>query len=395
MSRRIFVISALLVVTYLGVFAQERSNDGKYPVLNVSRFMDSSNHWYTINDQDKVIHSLEGHPQYARNEITKIADNILLFQKDNGGWAKNYDMLAIMSDKQIDSIRSVKQVLNTTFDNGTTYSQISYLAEVYSITKEEKYKTAFLKGLDFLFASQYKNGGWPQFYPQMKDYARYITFNDGAMIGVMLILKSIIDNKPEYSFVDELMRTKVKVSFNEGIECILKCQIKENGKLYAWCQQHDEKNFKPRWARTFEPPCICNGESCGIVELLMSIKNPNKEIIGSIQSAVKWFEESKIYNTRVETVQAPQTKFIYQTNSIDCVVIHDTNAVPIWTRFYELKTHKPLFCDRGYKMYYSLDRVSRERRSGYKYYIDDPQKILNMYPDWQKQWAPDQNILAK
>ncbi len=373
--------------------AQGKADAKQFLSLDISRFYDSSHHWYDITDQDKVIHARENHPKYKTDEITKIADNILLFQKSNGGWPKNYDMLAVLTDQQKDSVAKARNILNTTFDNGTTHSQLTYLAEVYSITKDEKYKVAFLKGLDFIFTAQYPNGGWPQFYPQMRGYARHITFNDGAMIGVMDLLKNILDGKPDYSFVDQSYREKTKKAFDKGVDCILKCQIKEKGKLLAWCQQHDEKNYKPVWARTFEPPSICNGESCGIVEMLMSIDNPSKEIINSIQGAVKWFEDSKILNTRLETIKAPREKFLYQTNSIDRVAVHDTTAPPIWTRFYELKTHRPLFCDRGRKIYYSLDKVSRERRSGYMYYISDPQKVLDMYPAWQKKWAPENNVL--
>ena len=77
-----------------------------------------------------------------------------------------------------------------------------------------------------------------------------------------------------------------------------KNQIVEDGVLKVWCQQHDENTLLPTWARTFEPPCIGNDESAPIVLLLMSIDNPSDEIIAAVQGAVKWYDDSKILNTR-------------------------------------------------------------------------------------------------
>jgi PelA/Pel-15E family pectate lyase len=163
-------------------------------------------------------------------------------------------------------------------------------------------------------------------------------------------------------------------------------QIVDNGKLTVWCQQHDEITLQPAWARAFEPPSICNGESASVVLFLMSIDQPDRKIIESVQSAVKWFQDSKIYNTRVETVKAPAEKSKYKSYSSDRVVVADSLAPPIWTRYYELGTEKPLFCDRNSKLLYSLAEVSRERRNGYAWYTYAPQEVLDKYPEWQKKW---------
>jgi len=61
----------------------------------------------------------------------------------------------------------------------------------------------------------------------------------------------------------------------KGIECILKCQIVVDGKKQAWCAQHDEKNFAPADARTYEKASLSGSESVGIVDFLMQIENPS------------------------------------------------------------------------------------------------------------------------
>ncbi len=368
-------------------FAQKDTQPKKYTEVDPQPFADNAGHWYSIADKHNMINALPGKPRYKPSDITSIADNILLFQKENGGWPKNYDVFAILSNEQKDSVLAGKSATNTTYDNGSTYNQIVVLANVYTATGEEKYKTAALKGFDFVLKSQYKNGGWPQYYPIEKDnYSSHITFNDGALEGIINLLKDVKEGKPEYAFLDKEHRDKIVAAYNKAIPCILKMQINDGGKPTAWCQQHDEVTLQPTWARKFEPPSICNGESSGVVLFLMSLQNPSKEVIASVQNAVAWFKQSEMLNTRVKTIPADRMETPYRISTTDRVVVTDSTAPPIWTRYYELKTHRPLFCNRDSKVVYSLAEVDRERRDGYAWYTYAPQKVLDKYPEWQKKW---------
>lgn len=242
---------------------------------------------------------------------------------------------------------AAKSATNTTFDNGSTYTQIAVLADVYTATSDEKYKTAALKGLDFIIKAQYKNGGWPQYYPIEKDnYSSHITFNDGAFEGIISLLKNIKDGRPEYTFLDKERRNKLMAAYDKALTCILKTQINDAGKPTAWCQQYDEITLQPAWARKFEPPGICNGESADIVMFLMGLQNSSKEVIASVQNAVAWFKESEILATRVQTIAAKRMVTPFRISTTDKIVVTDSAAPPIWTRYYELKTHRPIFCNR-------------------------------------------------
>jgi len=389
--RSLFILLSLLLIV---LYTHAQYNN--HVAISMEPFGDSMRHWYGIHDDGNIIQPKQNQARYTETEITKIADNILLYQRNNGGWPKNYDMQAILLPEQVDSLVQTKNQTHTTFDNSTTYTHIEYLAKAYSLTYIEKYKDACIKGISFVLDAQYANGGWPQYFPIEKgNYSRRITFNDGAYIGTMEMLKKIVDGDPNFTFIGNNLRENVKVAYEKGLECILKMQIVDNGRLTVWCQQHDEITLQPAWARAFEPPSICNGESASVVLFLMSIKKPDQKIINSIQAAVKWFQDSKILNTRIETVKAPAEKSQYRTYSSDRVVVVDPLAPPIWTRYYELGTHKPLFCDRNSKFLYSMAEVSRERRVGYAWYTYAPKEVLDKYPEWQKKWSPEQNVLTQ
>ncbi len=352
--------------------------------FDVSGFLDSAHHWKDITDHNQAFLPVRDQKYYKPNQIKEIADNILLYQQKNGGWPKNYDMLAILTPEQKAILKKGRDSSHTSFDNGATYSQVEYLAKAYSKLKDEKYKQACLKGIDFILKAQYSNGGWPQFYPDTSGYRKYITFNDDAMVGIMNVLHHIVQNKPYYSFIDKDVHEKVNEAFNRGINCILKCQIKEDGKLTVWCQQHDNIDFHPCGARTFELPSKCGEESTGITLLLMSIEHPNKEIINSVRSAVDWFKNSEIHGIKVERIKAPKVVFKYRTSVTDKKVVKDPAAPPIWARFYTLKGNKPFFTDRNSVPVYSLSEVGRERRDGYTWYTYEPQKVLDEFPAWNE-----------
>ena len=107
----IFVLILLQTVSH----AQD-TDAPKAPMIDVSIFSDAAHHWYDIKEKGAVILPRPGHPQYKPSAITAIADNILLYQKDNGGWPKNYDMQAVLTPEQADSLLKARYATNTTFD---------------------------------------------------------------------------------------------------------------------------------------------------------------------------------------------------------------------------------------------------------------------------------------
>lgn len=301
---------------------------------------------------------------YSGNEAVRIAENVLLYQRSSGGWPKNTEMAAVLSDGDKSKLQAEKSRNDSTIDNGATCSQLRYLVKVYAATGNARFKAAFLKGVDFLLGAQYANGGWPQFYPFRGGYSNHITFNDGAMINVMKLLGDIRDRKGDYAFVD--------------------------GKRRAWCAQHDEKTFEPRPARSYELASLSGAEGVGIVEFLMAIDNPSPKIVAAIEDAVRWFDAAKITGIRQISKPAPGSEKGY-----DKTIVPDPDAPPLWARFYQIGTNKPIFCSRDGVIRDSLAEISYERRNGYSWYTIAPANLLNKsYPLWRKKWTPNRNVLA-
>ena len=73
--------------------------------IDTSGFRDATHHWRKINEPERVMQPLPDQPSYAPKQVREIAANVLLFQRENGGWPKDYDMLAILTEEQSKAIR--------------------------------------------------------------------------------------------------------------------------------------------------------------------------------------------------------------------------------------------------------------------------------------------------
>jgi PelA/Pel-15E family pectate lyase len=198
------------------------------------------------------------------------------------------------------------------------------------------------------------------------------------MIGVLKLLRDIAARKLDYAFVDDDRRAKAARAVEKGIECILKTQVVVDGKRTVWCAQHDEVTLAPAPARKFELVSLSGSESVGIVRFLMSINQPNAEVVAAIKGAIAWFEKSKL--TGIKWVPKPDNT---KMHGFDRVVVRDPDAGPLWARFYDIQTNRPIFAGRDSIVKYDVAEIEDERRNGYAWYVDGAADLLSKdYPQW-------------
>jgi PelA/Pel-15E family pectate lyase len=309
---------------------------------------------------------------FASAEAKRVAGNILSFQSDLGGWPKNVDTAA-------GPYTGERKDLKPTFDNDATTDELRFLARIYTVTKDERYRAAFERGLDYILKAQYPSGGWPQYSPPPKTYHRHITFNDNAMTRLLQFLREV-DSAEACAFVDADRRKAARQAFDRGVQCLLRCQVKVDDKLTAWCAQHDENDFSPRPGRSYELVSLSGAESVEIVRLLMSLEDPGPDVVRAVEGAVAWFESAKLTGIRVVIEKDDKSP-----TGRNKVVVKDPSAPPMWARFYEIGTNKPIFADRDGVAKRELSEIGYERRNGYNWLGYWPRKLLEEeYPAWKK-----------
>ncbi len=287
---------------------------------------------------------------------------VLSWQSEHGDWPKNKDTTSARYTGDRSKIQG-------TFDNGATAGELRSLARAFRATQDTVYEKALLVGFDHILKAQYPNGGWPQYFPLSKQYHRHITFNDGTMIRVLEFLRDVT-TREEYSFVDTDRREAASKAIQRGIDCIVKCQVIVNGRATVWCAQHDEVTLAPANARAYELASRSGAESAGILKFLMSLDEPTPEVIQAVNSGVAWFDSVKTEG------------FQYKRSKSEPCLTPDASARPLWARFYEIETFRPMFCDRDGIVKYDVEEIGPERRGGYTWYGNWGESLANSYAKW-------------
>ncbi|MCB9872733.1 MAG: pectate lyase [Planctomycetaceae bacterium] len=288
--------------------------------------------------------------------------NILAWQTKHGDWPKNTD-----TSGKPDFKADQKPV--GTFDNSATTGELRVLARAFRVTSDDRYAKAFLAGFDHVLKAQYANGGWPQFYPLSKEYHRHITFNDGTMIRLMEFLRDTTSDE-DFAVLDAHRREAAKAAVDRGIDCIVKCQVVVDGRRTVWCAQHDAESLVPVQARSYELPSLSGAESAGILRFLVTLDQPSDEVVRAVTDGARWFKATKIDGYR------------YRKNNVEPALVNDADAPPLWARFYEIESNRPIFSDRDGVVKYALEDIGSERRGGYTWYGNWGENVLKEYARW-------------
>jgi len=324
---------------------------------------------------------------YGSEEARRIADAIVSFQTLAGGWSKNLN-LADHARRKGESFapNNLSHYLGPddfdtpadphwnyvgTLDNDATTTELQFLVKVIAaVTDNAGYRSCFLRGLGYLFAAQFPNGGWPQVWPLEGGYHDAITYNDGAVTEALELLESVAERKAEFRFVPDEVARRAASSVARGIDCILATQILENGRRTVWGQQHDALTLEPVAGRNYEPRAECSSESAAMMLFLMSLPDPSPQVIAAVGAAAAWLRKTAIHGKAY--VRGPEGAQL--TDSSD--------GKSLWARYYEIGTGRPIFGDRDKSIHDTMAEISAERQRGYSWYNNGPQAALDRYAEW-------------
>lgn len=314
---------------------------------------------------------------YASDEAAAVAENVLLYQRNNGGWMKNIQMHKTLTASEITTIKSQKGE-ESCFDNGATTMEMRFLAKMYRNTQNETYKTAFLKALDLIYTAQREAGAWSQYWPlRGKGYWDYLTFNDDLTVNILKLLRDIMTNTGDFAnLLDDASLAKVKTMYDKGVQCILDCQIVDNGVKTIWCAQHDPETFDPAMGRPHEFPSFSGGESVNILTFLMSIENPSEAVKEAVVCGAEWLEANAIEGYKLVDVKDESGNVIDR-------VLEAAEGHRVWARFTQLGGE---LAERVYAKQVDLLKDNNERSYRYNnkmYYYHDADNAKTSYnPDY-------------
>ncbi|MHA4875603.1 hypothetical protein, partial [Enterococcus faecium] len=81
-KRQLF-FTATAILLSCTVFSQQVPETFRY--IDTALFEDNTHHWYDINEREAIIKPKPNQPRYKATQLKEVADNVLLYQKKNGG----------------------------------------------------------------------------------------------------------------------------------------------------------------------------------------------------------------------------------------------------------------------------------------------------------------------
>ncbi|HEX2094694.1 MAG TPA: pectinesterase family protein, partial [Longimicrobiaceae bacterium] len=176
----------------------------------------------------------------------------------------------------------------------------------------------------------------------------------------------------EVEFVPEAERRRAADAARRGVDCILASQVVVDGRRTAWGQQHDPLTLMPVRARSYEHASLTGRESTAVLELLMRLESPDPRVAAAVRGAVQWFRDTAVwgyeYTFRGGLTPRP-------------------GAGPLWARFYEIGTNRPMFSNRDGVIRYRFEELDPERSRGYAWYTPEPAAALRTYEGWARRHA--------
>ncbi|MEY2880958.1 MAG: hypothetical protein RLZZ15_3338 [Verrucomicrobiota bacterium] len=336
---------------------------------------------------------------YATDDARRRATNLVTFQTPAGGWSKNFNPAdhprapgegfshdntsRFLAPGDNDTPADLHWSYIGTFDNGATITQLRFLAKVIAAaptgaaaatTASAAWRASFARGVGYVLNAQYPNGGFPQTWPLDGGYHDAITFNDDAFANILTLLHDLAAGRDDFAFVAADTRALAAASAERGIACLLLCQIIVAGRRTGWGQQHDMLTLAPTSARNYEMPSISGGESAHLAIFLMSLEKPSAEIVAAVHGAAAWFEKTKL----VDVAWRPAPDGSGRT------LVKSPGAAPLWARYSEIGTDRPLFGDRDKSIHDDVNEISKERRNGYSWFGTGPKLALDHYAKWAK-----------
>lgn len=313
---------------------------------------------------------------WSTPEAARIADIVVSFQTPAGGWNKNTNLNT--APRRPGERSGTEAGYVGTIDNDATTSHLRFLAKTVTAQPtgagSDRWRASFARGLDYLFAAQYPNGGWPQVYPLEGGYHDAVTFNDGAMVQVIQVLHAVASGTGDFAFVPSELRSRAAASAARGLACTLACQLKPSGRRTVWCQQYDMLTLAPVGARNYEMPSQSAGESADIVLFLMALPDPSPDVVTAVHAAAAWFQKTPLRDVIFKPAPDGTGRKLLPT----------PGAGPLWPRYSEIGTDRPIFGDRDLTIHDDVSEISLERRNGYAWFGDGPKRTLDHYTKWAK-----------
>jgi pectinesterase len=309
-----------------------------------------------------VVENVVSPERYLTDEARRTAEAIVSYQTPSGGWSRGVQATEPRRPGQAHTPPAPWSA--GVPDVRATADRLRYLARADRARPDERYRRAFLRGLEYLLRAQFPNGCWPLAYPLAGTDADAVAFSDEATTLVLRQLRDV--EQGGAAFVPDAVRRRAAGSVARGVECVLSAQVRVDGRRTGWGARHDPLTLAPV-GTAGDLRALSAWDTPDLLEYLLETDTGDPRVAASVRGAAAWMRESVLWGIEHSPEMRPMPV---------------PGAGPIWAHFYEIGSNRALYAGHG-EVRHDW-RELPDTLSGIGWFTDEPSLELARYDRWSR-----------
>ncbi len=356
-----------LAVLFISACAQQKP---VYRPILTEGFAESIARWNSHHPDREI-------DQYDKDQILAIADNLLLMQRNNGGWPSHTNPFRQLSgDEKLQFLKD-QNATDASFVDHNVFPQIYYLSHVYLQTGNVRYRNAAKRALSLTINAQLYNGGWTErAITSTKLDASRTRVDTQVSLDALIFLRKVAAGSMPYGYISFEIRREAADAVRKGDALLLRLQQAHNSRASIWASAYELETNLPAPAKDEYLATLNTPLSVDISRYFMRINRPPAEVKRAVRGAHDWFVNNTLQRWQIRYKEATESGLLTTPRSMLTVPLK-----PIWAKRYALQTSEPQFS--GVSVDVTTQWLQHPQEIG-----DWPVDLLeNDYPSWR-----DQNI---
>ncbi|MDO3387704.1 pectate lyase [Gilvimarinus sp. SDUM040013] len=227
--------------------------------------------------------------QYPPADILPVAENLLLMQRNNGGWPAYHNPFRRLSDTERLQYLKDQNAKDSSFRNYNIFPQVFYLSHVYLQTGDVRYRNAARRAIRLIMASQVYNGGWTLQASDQPQEGEAVLIDTATTLDAQVFLRKVAAGEIPYGYIPFDMRRQAAEAVRKGDQLLLRMQQAYDSRLAIWASAYRLSTSLADAADGEAIAALNVPLSVRVVRYLMAIKRPPAEIVRSVEGAAEWF----------------------------------------------------------------------------------------------------------
>ncbi|WP_020208575.1 pectate lyase [Gilvimarinus chinensis] len=320
--------STLLILSLLSACAHEKP---VYRPILTEGFADSIERWNSHHPDREV-------DQYDKTQILAIADNLLLMQRNNGGWPAHTNPFRQLSGDEKLQLLKDQNAADASFIDHNVFPQIYYLSHVYLQTGDVRYRNAARRALRLTINAQLYNGGWTdRAIVSTKLDGPHLSVDTRVTLNALVFLRKVASGSMPYGYISFETRRKAADAVRKGDALLLRLQQAHNSRASIWASAYQLETNLPVPGRGEHLAGLNTPLSVEISRYFMKINRPPVEVKRAVQGAYNWFVSNTLQRWQIRYRDQQENNNVLEPPRSEMKL----PLKPMWALRYDLKTSEP------------------------------------------------------